>query len=197
MRAPGARVNWLAHLRLSPSAPLVRLGNLSGDFVRGVELATLHPDVQRGIALHRAIDRHVDAHPVTARARARLAPPFRRFAGVLVDVYFDHFLAIDWERYGDGSALPAFVAGVHDDLRMHAALLPPELQRAAPAFATGGWLAGYASVAGIEHVLQLMARRVARPTPLAQGGDPLRAHYDALRDDFAALWPDLVAFARA
>ncbi len=188
-------MNWLAHLRLAPPEPLLRLGNLCGDFVRGVDLATLHADLQRGIWMHRAIDRFVDAHAATRAARARLLPPFRRFAGVLVDVYFDHFLARDWQTHGDGRPLAAFVASVHCDLREHEALLPPELRAAIPRFEHGRWLVEYATIDGIERVLVAMARRVARPTPLAEGTTPLQQHYDALDADSRRLWPDLTAFA--
>lgn len=188
-------MNWLAHLRLSPPPPLVRLGNLCGDFIRGVDVAALHPELQRGIMLHRAIDRFVDAHPAFARARQRLQPPFRRFSGVLVDLYCDHFLARDWQRHGDGRPLAAFAASVHADLREHVELLPPELRTATPHFERGEWLVGYATIDGLQRVLHAMARRIARPSPLADGADPLRAHYDALGDDFAALWPELTSFA--
>lgn len=190
-------MNWLAHLRLAPPTPLLRLGNLCGDFVRGVDVAALHPDLQRGIALHRAIDAFVDAHPVVRAARARLQPPFRRFAGVLVDVYCDHFLARDWARHGPGGALAGFLGAVQAELQDHHALLPAALQRVAPQFSPAGWLAGYDSLAGIAHVLGLMARRVARSSPLAAGAEPLREHYAAFDADFAALWPELTAFAAA
>ena len=190
-------MNWLAHLRLSPAPALVRLGNLCGDFVAGVELSTLHPQLQRGVQLHRAIDRFVDAHPVVQRARQRLQPPFRRFAGVLLDVWFDHFLARDWAQHGDGQSLPQFLADVHQDLRTHHTVLPAPLQRVAPRFCADGWLEGYASVDGIARVLGLMARRLTRPTPLAFGAELLRADYAAVERDFAALWPELVAFTAA
>ena len=190
-------MNWLAHLRLSPPQPLLRLGNLAGDFVAGVDLATLPADLQRGIALHRAIDRYVDAHPVVVAAKARLVPPHRRFAGVLLDVWFDHFLARDWAQHGDGRPLPLFLADVHQDLRTHHALLPAPLQRVAPRFCADGWLEGYASVDGIARVLGLMARRMSRPTPLADGAELLRADYTAVERDFKALWPELVAFSAA
>ena len=190
-------MNWLAHLRLAPDEPLLLLGNLCGDFVRGVDVEALHPELQRGITMHRAIDRFVDAHPVVRAARQRFAPPFRRFAGVLVDVYCDHFLARDWERHGGGGSLRAFLAIVHDELRTHHERLPAALQRVAPRFTADGWLEGYGSIEGIERVLALMARRLARPTPLAVAAAPLREHYDAFAADFAALWPELVAFAAA
>lgn len=187
-------MNWLAHLRLSPPKPLVRLGNLAGDFVQGVALDTLPADLQAGIALHRAIDRFVDAHPVVVAAKARLLPPFRRFGGVLLDVFFDHFLARDWQHLGDGRPLPAFLAEVHGDLRLHRDLLPAPLQRVAPRFCADGWLEGYASVDGIARVLSLMAGRLSRPTPLADGAALLRADHAAFERDFVALWPELRAF---
>lgn len=187
-------MNWLAHLRLSPPNPLVRLGNLAGDFVQGVALDTLPEDLQAGIALHRAIDQFVDAHPVVVAAKARLEPPFRRFGGVLLDVFFDHFLARDWRHHGDGRPLPAFLADVHGDLRAHYAVLPAPLQRVAPRFCADGWLEGYASIDGIERVLGLMAGRLSRPTPLAEGAVLLRADQAAFERDFAALWPELSAF---
>ncbi len=189
-------MNWLAHLRLvPPRPPLVRLGNLAGDFVRGADVAALHPELQRGIAMHRAIDRFVDAHPAVAAARARLDPPSRRFAGVLLDVWFDHFLARGWDRFGDGESLHAFLAAVHADLQVHRALLPPDLQRIAGAIARDDWIGTYATVDGIERVLAAMGRRIARPTPLARGGELLRERYGDVERTFAALWPELTAFA--
>lgn len=188
-------MNWLAHLVLSPPRPLVRLGNLAGDFVQGTTVGELHPELQRGIALHRAIDRFVDAHPVVRAGRERLRPPFRRFGAVLQDVYFDHFLARDFERL-QGGPLPAFLAAVHDELRQHLALLPAPLQRVAPRLSDDGWLLGYAEIGGIERVLRLMAARLRRDNPLAQGVEPLRQHYDGWAADFAALWPQLRELVR-
>jgi acyl carrier protein phosphodiesterase len=189
-------VNWLAHLRLAPPAPpLLRLGNLAGDFVRGVDVASLHEDLQRGIAMHRAIDRFVDAHPAVLGARAELAPDVRRFGGVLLDVWFDHFLARQWQRLGAGGALGAFLREVHAELAEHRALLPPDLQRIAGAIARDDWLGTYATVDGIEQVLTAMARRFARASPLARGGALLRERYGDVERTFDALWPDVTAFA--
>lgn len=188
-------MNWLAHLRLAPADPLLRLGNLCGDFVRGVDLAALHPQLQIGVAQHRAIDRFVDAHPVVRRSRARLDPEFRRLAGVLVDVFYDHFLARDWERLGCGCPLTDFAATTHGLLRQHSALLPPRLQQAIPWMESEQWLVGYARLDGIGEVLARMAGRLSRPTPLAAGVTQLLTHYEALGSDFEALWPELTRFA--
>ncbi len=188
-------MNWLAHLRLAPAAPLVRVGNLAGDFVRGVDTALLHDDVRAGIEQHRAIDRFVDAHTVVRRARGRFEPPFRRFAGVLVDVYFDHFLASGWDRFGDGRPLTQFVDDVHDLLARNEAHLPPRLRSVLPWMRRERWLFEYSTLAGIDAVLERMAGRVPRPTPLAAGGEILRRERAAFAADFDELWPELERFA--
>lgn len=188
-------MNWLAHLRLAPEGGRVRLGCLAGDFVRGLDLATLDPEIRRGVLHHRAVDRFVDAHPLVVRSRNRIAPPLRRFAGVLVDVFCDHFLARDWGRYGDGGALSHFVTEVHADLDRCAASLPPELRAVAPRFERHRWLLSYASVDGIDGILRSMSRRLTRENALGGGAAALRGDYEGFAADFAALWPELVAFA--
>ncbi len=189
-------MNWLAHLHLAQSPGRLRIGNLAGDFVRGVDLTAMHSELQRGVWQHRAIDRFVDAHPAVRASRERLGAPQRRFAGVLIDVFYDHFLARDWQRWGDGRSLAAFVAEVHAELRAHELELPPRLRELLPWLQREDWLGSYAHLPGIDAILARMARRVQRPTPLAAGGDLLRAHYTELEADFAAFWPALVVEAR-
>lgn len=193
-------MNWLAHLRLAPGSaadPLVRLGTLAGDFVQGLDLKQLHPSLRRGITHHRRIDQFVDQHPLVAQSRARLLPPFRRFAGVLVDVYYDHLLATDWARHGTAEPLEDFVAGVHRDLQQNIAQLPPSLQAIVPRLQQESWLASYARLEGIDAILRRMQSRVRRENPLGRGGEPLRAQLDDFADDFAALWPELVSVSKA
>lgn len=188
-------MNWLAHLRLAPAPGLVRVGCLAGDFVRGVDLTTLPPALVHGIRHHRAVDRFVDAHPVVAQSRRRVSPPLRRFAGVLVDVFYDHFLAREWGQHGDGGPLPQFAAAVHAELTAHSAVLPPDLQRVAPRLAEQRWLLAYGSLDGMRTILQAMSRRLARENGLGLGGDELRRDYEAFAGDFGSLWPELVRFA--
>jgi acyl carrier protein phosphodiesterase len=190
-------VNWLAHLRLSPDEPQVRLGALLGDFARADEVERLPPRVRDGVLQHRALDRFTDAHPVFRRSRARIAAPLRRFAGVLIDVFYDHFLARDWQRFGDGRPLRAFTAAQYALLAEHRALLPAVLRDVAPAMQSEDWLASYAELAGIDLVLLRMSRRLRRDNPLASGGAELRAHYAELEGDFAAFFAEAERFAAA
>lgn len=189
-------MNWLAHLRLAPRAPLLRIGNLAGDFVRGVDVSTLHPDLQRGVAQHRAVDQFVDAHPVVKRSRARFAEPFRRYSSVALDVFFDHYLARDWHLHGDGQTLSAFVADVSASLQAHRDFLPPDLLQLHERMRENSWLLLYGTVPGVERVLRAMSQRSQRRASLHEITVELRRNYEAFGEDFAELWPELVSFAR-
>ena len=101
-------MNHLAHLLLAGDDPEAKVGQVLADFVRASEIAAFAPGIQAGIRAHQQIDSFGDSHAVFARARKRMKPPYRRFGGVLLDIYFDHFLARCWERSGDGGSLEGF-----------------------------------------------------------------------------------------
>lgn len=183
-------MNYLAHLLLSEPDPLARLGNLAGDFLKGADVRSLHPKIRRGIALHRQIDTYTDCHPIVRQSKARVEPPYCRLAGVLVDVFYDHFLAVHWETYGAGT-LDDFVRQVYADLQQYQALLPPSLQRALPLMLAGDWLTAYRQVSGIAMILERMAKRSRRSPLLASSICVLHHHYDALEQDFHQFFPRL------
>jgi acyl carrier protein phosphodiesterase len=193
---PPAPLNYLAHLRLAPAAPLLRLGNLLGDFVRGVDVSSLPPAVREGIAQHRAIDRFTDQHPRFCHSRARLGAPFARVSGVLVDVFYDHFLAREWQRWGDGRTLAQFTGDVYHLLAEQRELLSPQLRAALPHMVAQDWLGSYGDLDAVDLVLGRMARRLRHSTTLGEGGTALRANYDGLQGDFAAFFPEAIAHAR-
>src|SRR4051794_20998713 len=105
-------MNWLAHLFLSESSPGFRLGNLLPDLVGPEQLRGLPPDVMRGIECHRHIDAFTDRHPIVRESIGRLSGTYRRFGGILMDVFYDHFLATEWARYSK-VPLDAFAADVY------------------------------------------------------------------------------------
>lgn len=194
---PPPPVNYLAHLRLAPAAPLLRLGNLLGDFVRGVDVSALPLLVQEGIAQHRAIDRFTDSHPVFRQSRARLGAPLHRVSGVLVDVFYDHFLARHWQRWGDGRTLAEFTADVYRLLAGQRELLSPQLRAALPHMVAQDWLGSYGDLRSVDEALLRMAGRLRHRTPLAEGGAVLRAHYEALHGDFAVFFPEAMVHAQS
>jgi acyl carrier protein phosphodiesterase len=188
-------LNYLAHLLLSEPDPLARIGNLAGDFLKGTDVRSLHPTIQRGIGLHRQIDAYTDRHFIVRQSKARVELPYCRLAGVLVDVFYDHFLAVHWEAYGVGK-LEAFVQEVYADLQQHYALLPRLLQRALPVMLAGDWLTSYRQVAGIAVILERMAQRSRRSPLLASSICVLQTHYDALEHDFHQYFPALINYVQ-
>jgi acyl carrier protein phosphodiesterase len=189
-------VNHLAHLRLSPPDPHWRLGALLGDFVRGTDLSA-HPDgVRRGIELHRAIDSFTDAHPVFAQSRRRIDGPLRRFSGVLVDVFYDHFLLRRWDEIGSGEHAAAFASDAYALLRDHRELLHGAIHTHLDRMIENRWLEKSADLEGVRTVLGRIAMRMRREVALEDGAELLRRDYDAFADDFDSFWPDVEVFAR-
>ena len=189
-------MNYLAHTLLARDCPQSRLGNLLGDFAKGLDVDALPPAVQEGVWQHRAVDRFVDAHPVFRRSRARLDRRFARFSGILVDVFYDHFLARDWERHAPGIALNDFTTSVYDAIDAHRPLLPARLERLAPAMRRDDWLASYADPANVDRALHGLSRRMRRANPMTEAGPQLRAHHAGLRADFEELFVDATDFSR-
>ena len=190
-------MNYLAHAFLSRSSPELLIGGLLGDFVKGREhLQQYRPAVCTGILLHRAIDRYTDAHPIVHSSCALISPARRRFAGILVDVFYDHFLARHWQRYTD-LPLEEFTQQVYATLLPHMASYPERLQGILPHMAANDWLASYAEIESVDAALHGIARRFqryARATVLGDGVQELLHNYTALEQHFFEFFPELLGF---
>lgn len=187
-------MNYLAHLYLAGESDQAIIGAMLGDFVKVDDHRNYPPDIAAGILLHRRIDAFTDSHPIVRRSKARLDPIHRHTRGVLMDMFYDHFLAVDWNRY---SPLPLaeYAAGVYRALQQAEVPFPPRLAQMLPYMATGDWLSAYASLDGIARALQGLSRRLSRPTQLARGIEDLREHYAELQSDFQDFFPLLQAYA--
>jgi acyl carrier protein phosphodiesterase len=189
-------MNWLAHLFLSEPTPAFRVGNLLPDFVGVSALAALPAAFQGGIRAHRQIDAFTDAHPVFRQSVARLQPPLRRFGGPLVDVFYDHFLARDWERYS-ASSLTDFAAEFYGSIEALRGEIPAEAMLALERMRADDWLCSYRELAGVEETFRRMSQRLRRPFDLAPAAAVLERHYAAFEADFAAFFPELSAYVSA
>lgn len=187
-------MNHLAHALLAGTDPQRVLGSLMGDFVRGAIDPALPEPVGEGIAQHRAIDRYTDAHPQVVAARALFAPPFRRYAGILIDIWFDHLLAGDFTRWS-AEPLPDFNARVHRVLEAGGTHLPEGLQRFAHYLRRNDLPLRYRERPMIAQVLAGVGSRLRRDNPLAAGLDAIAPVEPQLQAAFQAFFPDLVAFA--
>lgn len=188
-------MNFLAHLHLGGERPGQLLGSLYGDFVKGPLRDRWPTDIEAGIRLHRQIDVYTDSHPVVLRAKQRFPCERRRYAGILVDLFFDHCLAAHWHEYAS-EPLNDFTARVYQVLREEAEL-PAKLAVIAPRMAAQDWLGSYREFAVMEQVVAGMSRRLSRPEGLAGGAIELEQLYTPLLQDFREFYPQLHAFAKA
>ena len=189
-------MNYLAHAFLSRDAPERLIGGLLGDFVKGPVGERYSPAVRAGILLHRAIDRYTDDHELVRASRALVSPERRRFAGILVDVFYDHFLARHWRRYSE-VALPDFTREVYATLLAHRAGFPERLQRILPWMAGDDWLGSYGELWAVDAALNGIARRFRRfprARVLTGAVEELEHNYTDLEVYFLRFFPELVAY---
>lgn len=186
-------MNYLAHAYLAGEADSDRLGGLMGDFVKGPLPCGLPSDLAAGVALHRRIDSYADTHPAFRRSRARVSAARRRYAGVMVDMFYDHLLASHWESYS-AQALTQYTRGVYDLLDANAALLPERLGQVRIWMRKDDWLCAYRTLEGTGAALDRIARhRLSRPGTLPGAIEELARDYPGFKADFLEFMSDAIA----
>lgn len=166
-----------------------------GDFIKGRQaLSELEPDMIRGVELHRAIDEFTDNHPVVHESKQRLRSGYRHYAGVIVDVYYDHYLAVQWQRYHTAS-LESFAASTYTAVQRFPEFLPSRFKNMLPYMIRGNWLVSYRDISGIHRALSGMASRTAYESNMEHASEDLQKHYEKFQVEFQAFFPQLKAFA--
>jgi acyl carrier protein phosphodiesterase len=188
-------LNFLAHALLAGDQPALIVGGVIGDWIKGPLPGPLPADLARGVALHRAIDSFAESQPAFRRSRSRISAERRRYAGVLVDVIYDHLLARDWAALHH-RPLDEYCAGVYGLIRARLNDLPAHSHPALAMMANEDWLTSYARIDGIADVLARMSRRARQPNPLANGEREFLADVDGYTGDFYAWLDDTKAYAQ-
>jgi acyl carrier protein phosphodiesterase len=188
-------MNFLAHSLLGFDEEALIAGQIGGDFIRGRALSHLPVRVEAGVRLHRYLDVYTDAHPALVAARASLPGVPRRFAGIVIDVMFDHYLARQWSRFSPYT-LDAHAAIVHSALATHRQVLPDSLQHFMPVMSRERILERNAELSAIALTLARIARRSVRFAPLAMDLHQLRPLRSHLQEPFESFYPELHAAAR-
>ncbi|HXE95644.1 MAG TPA: ACP phosphodiesterase [Dongiaceae bacterium] len=187
-------MNFLFHMLLSGEDDQILAGNFMGDFVKGPLAGRFPERIRRGIALHRGIDSYASRDDLFQRSRRRLDPGYGLYRGVLVDLFYDHFLVIEWHNWSD-EPLDRYLARTRSVIERQQGELPERLQRIVPVIFEE-LLPSYGEVSGIGRALERMSRRVVRENPLAGGERELVRNYDELRDDFCGFMPGVRLFAQ-
>jgi acyl carrier protein phosphodiesterase len=189
-------VNYLAHLLLAEPTAESWIGNLAGDFVKGRIGDGVPLEIAQGIRHHRAVDAFTDSHPSVAAFRRVLIPEHGHYARVIADVFFDHFLAIDFTRYSS-EPLDDFLHRVYNAIDPHADELPGRLRFVYPRMRDEGWLSSYQTIDGIRLALGGISHRLSRRPQLAPSVHFLEdMHRATLEPLFHEFFPDVLELDR-
>ena len=176
-------MNFLGHFYLSKNDPDLIVGNYIADFVKGKKYLEYPVKISEGIMMHREIDHYTDRHAMVRKGRKRLFPKYRHYSGVIIDMYYDHYLASLWPDYSS-IPLDKFAAEIYATIDEHWQYLPEQSQYMFPYMKNGNWLLRYASTEGIGQSLDGMSRRLNNNSKLDQAVHQLHEFYDDFEEEF-------------
>ena len=188
-------MNFLAHIYLSFNDDEITLGNFIADSIRGNNYKHLPKRIQKGILLHREIDSYTDAHPIPKVSSKRLHGSYSHYSRVIVDIFYDHFLAKNWKSYSK-VPLARFVERFYDLLESNFTILPEGVQRMMPYMIANNWIYNYRKMEGIAWVLNGMNRRTKNKSKMNFAILELEEHYDDFEKEFTEFFEELIVFSR-
>ena len=188
-------MNYLAHILLSGTNPDVMIGNFIADSIKGSKYDTYPLGIQKGILLHRQIDSTTDAHPAFRKSTKRLHKNYGHYSGIIVDIFYDHFLAKNWSEFSD-IPLADYIQSFYKLLRDNFDILPENIQKMAPIMMDGNWLLNYADLDGIDRVLAGMNRRTKNRSRMDTAGQELKEFYTLFEADFKLVMNDLQTLSK-
>lgn len=188
-------MNYLAHIYLSDNSEDSMLGNFLGDFVNKSLENEFRNSIKKGIFMHRKLDTFTDSHPDFAKSRTRVSSTNRRLAGVLIDIFYDHYLAKNWHEYSSVS-LEEYSDNFYKILKNYPYFLPDKLTRRMPLMIKENWLLSYRDISGIERTVERIAKIVENTRhPLVNPMDELINNYESLENDFKSFFPHAIEYA--
>ncbi len=186
-------MNYLAHIYLSAEDDEIKIGNFIADSVKGKKFISFPKQIQKGIILHRAIDTYTDVHPTFRESSNRLFNTYRHYSPVIIDIFYDHFLACNWSQF---STIPLniYVEDFYTLLRRNYDILPKRVQNFLPYMEKDNWLYNYATLEGIGKILFQMNRRTANKSKMDLAINDLKINYTQFEQEFFIFFPDVKRF---
>jgi acyl carrier protein phosphodiesterase len=192
-------MNYLAHIALAHPTDASRIGNFLGDFAKGTKESLLKnwpQDLVAGFMMHRSIDAFTDSHPTFSEAKKLISSDRRRLAGIAIDIFYDHFLSIHWDKF-HSTEREDFIEDFYLLLERRAEWWIGDFSSAFPYLRKENWLGCYATRDGIELTLKRVSQRNRKWIyPLAKCMSDFTRHYAEFEKLFLALYPDLLAEAK-
>jgi len=187
-------MNFLAHIFLSNNQENILIGNFIADAIKGNQYKKYQIEIQRGILLHRAIDSFTDQHRLVKISKRRLHERYGHYDGVIIDIFYDHFLAKNWLNYSK-VPLIEYAENVYTILKKHSTSFPDKIQKTLTSMINYNWLVNYASLEGIEQVLIGMNKRTKEISKMNLAIEDLKINYAKFENDFIPFFDELIQFS--
>jgi len=186
-------MNFLSHLYLAGDSEGLIIGNFIADSVKGSAFNLYTEEIKEGILLHRKIDSFTDLHPIVEQSKQRLRQKYKKYSSVIIDIYYDHFLAKNWRTYSDVE-LNQFTENIYTIIKKNYSVLPEKSAHFTKYMLQHNILFGYSKLEGIEQVLHGMARRAAFQSNMEYAIHDLKEHYTLFENEFKLFFPELQQF---
>ena len=186
-------MNYLSHLFLAEDTEESRIGNLLGDFVKGRLDDSFSPEIIKGIKTHRKVDSFTDSHDIIKQTKKLISPGRRKYSGVLVDIFFDHFLTNQWGKYSK-TDFNQFIDDTYKVLLKYENIYPLKCKVLIPRIVEKDWLRKYGDFDGLSLVFDRMSQRVKRENPLRGSEEELKQNYSEMEKNFNIFFPELIEY---
>ena len=183
-------MNFLAHIYLSGDNDLLKIGNFMADSIRGHKYEEYPAEIRKGILLHRAIDSFTDTHPIYRQSKHRLHEKYGHYSGVIMDIFYDHFLAKNWNMYSN-EKLETYAEHFYNLLKNNYEILTERTQSMIPYMIGRNWLVSYASIEGLEMILFQMNHRTKNRVAMQESIIELQQFYTEFETEFQLFFEEL------
>ncbi|MBZ2168058.1 ACP phosphodiesterase [Marinobacter sp. F4216] len=187
-------MNHLAHLFLAPDSPEARVGSILGDFAQGIDLAKLPDEVHRGVRHHLRVDAYTDQHTEVRASKRCFSPMRRRFAGIALDVLYDHFLLRHWQCFSEDDP-DSFIARVYRELESHGEVMPASMRAVTERMVRQDWFGAYRDLDRIGYALDRISERIRFPNRFSGVIEEIKANETELESRFLIFFPELQRIA--
>lgn len=183
-------MNFLAHIYVSGDNDLVKIGNFMADSIRGHSYDVYPDDIQKGILLHRSIDSFTDMHPIYRQSKHRLHEKYGHYSGVIMDIFYDHFLAKNWKTYSDEN-LEDYANDFYQLLRDNYEMLTDRIKGMMPYMIVRNWFVSYSTLTGLEMILFQMDHRTKNRVAMHESMVELQQFYTEFENEFTLFFEEL------
>ena len=184
-------MNYLAHIYLSGTNDLLKIGNFMADSIKGHDYEKFDSEIKKGILLHRHIDSFTDMHPIYRQSKHRLHEKYGHYSGVIMDIAYDHFLAKNWSKYSN-EKLEDYAADFYQLMQDNYEILTERVKGMLPYMIGRNWLVSYATIAGLEMILFQMDYRTTHRAHMQEAIVEIQDFYTEFESEFFQFFEELM-----